>query len=272
MTGLPRELTSGNNHIEFFDPSPDGKAVVFSAVRGASSHLWRIDPPAAPVELTRDPSFSETNPEWSPLGGEIAFSRSEAGASQGGRTLWFMKADGTSPRRVADYSGDLRWLPDGSAVIHRGEALLHLDPGSGGTTPIPGVRARGLHSVDRQGQWLTYANVESGPLGFAAVAVAGGTPRAVATGSYVYHPSFSPSGRWMYFQTGHKNLFRIPGPAQAWASAAPERVTDFSGVDLYIENPRISRDGSRLFYARGRRTGDIYILHLGTAAQGKAAR
>ncbi len=183
-----------------------------------------------------------------------------------------MKADGTSPRRVADYSGDFRWLPDGSAVIHRGEALLHLDPGSGGTTPIPGLKARGLHSVDRQGQWLTYANIESGPLGVAAAAVVGGTPRTVATGSYVYHPFFSPTGRWMYFQTGHKNLFRIPGPVQAWASAVPEKVTDFSGVDLYIDNPRISSDGTKLFYSRGRRTGDIYILHLGKPAQRKAGR
>ena len=271
VTGLPRELTSGNNHVEFFDPSPDGKAVVLSALRGASSHLWRIDPPAAAVELTRDPAFSETNPEWSPLG-EIAFSRSEAGAPRGGQALWIMKADGTSPRRVIDYAGDMRWLPDGSAIIHRGEALLHLDPGSGGTTPIPGVKARGLHAVDRQGQWLAYVSLESGPLGVAAVAVAGGTPRAVAEGLPVYHPFFSPSGRWMYFQTGHKNLFRIPGPVQAWAIATPEKVTDFTGVDLYIENPRISLDGSKLFYARGRRTGDIYILHLGTGAQGKAAR
>ena len=33
---------------------------------------------------------------------------------------------------------------------------------------------------------------------------------------------------------------------------------------------RISRDGSKLFYTRGRRTGDIFILHLGTRAGRKA--
>jgi Tol biopolymer transport system component len=106
----------------------------------------------------------------------------------------------------------------------------------------------------------------------AAVPVAGGTPRLVATGPYGYHPFFSPSGRWLYFQPGHKNLFRVPGPAQGWASAPPEKVTDFSGFDLYIENPRISRDGSKLFYTRGRRTGDIFILHPGTRAERKATR
>ena len=98
-----------------------------------------------------------------------------------------------------------------------------------------------------------------------AIPVAGGTPRVVATGPYeAYHPFFSPSGGWLYFQPAHKNLYRVPGPAQGWATAVPQKVTDFSGLDLYIENPRISRDGSKLFYTRGRRTGDIFILHFVT--------
>ena len=82
MTGPARELTSGNNHVGFFDPAPDAKAVVFVAERGAWSHLWRLDPPAPAIELTRDPNFSETNPEWSPDGRQIAFSRTATGASQ----------------------------------------------------------------------------------------------------------------------------------------------------------------------------------------------
>jgi len=162
-------------------------------------------------------------------------------------------------------------LPGGKALVQRGDALVRLDFASGATTPIDGVKARTLFSVDRAGQWLAYQSSEGGPMGITAVSVVGGTPRLVATGPYeAYHPFFSPSGRWVYFQPGHKNLFRIPGPAQGWASAPPERVTDFAGFDLYIENPRISRDGSKLFYTRGRRTGDIFILHLGTRAGRKA--
>lgn len=271
VTGSARVLTSGNNHLGLFDPAPDGKAVVFSAERGARSHLWRIDPPAPPVELTRDPNYSEASPEWSPDGGEIAFSRTVAGASDGSQTLWIMKTDGTNPRRVTDFSGQMAWLPDGKALVQRGDTLVRLDLASGATAPIAGAKVRTLLSVDRTGQWLAYQSSEGGPMGVAAVPVAGGTPRFVATGPYeAYHPFFSPSGRWLYFQRGHKNLFRIPGPAQGWASAPPEKVTDFAGFDLYIENPRISRDGSKLFYTRGRRTGDIFILHLGTRAERKA--
>jgi hypothetical protein len=97
----------------------------------------------------------------------------------------------------------------------------------------------------------------------AKVPVSGGSPQQVVDERYqAFHPSFSPSGRWLYFQPNHKNLFRVPGPAQDWKSADPEKVTDFSDIDLYIEDPKISRDGRKLFYTRGRRTGDILILHM----------
>ncbi len=272
VMGPARELTLGNNHLGLFSPAPDGKAVVFSAERGATSHVWRIDPPAPAVELTRDPNYSDTDPEWSPDGGEIAFSRTETGASEGASALWTMKADGTNPRRVTDFSGEMIWLPDGKAILQRGDRLLRLDLATGVTVPIAGVKARTLLSVDRTGQWIAYQSSEGGTMSISAVPVAGGTPRAVPTGLYEgYHPFFSPSGRWLYFQPGHKDLFRVPGPAQGWVTAAPQKVTDFAGFDLYIENPRISFDGTKLFYARGRRSGDIYILHLGSAGK-KATR
>ncbi len=272
VMGPVRELTSGNNRVGFFDPSPDGKAVVFATERGASSHLWRIDPPALPSELTRDPKYSDTFPQWSPDGSEIAFSRGGEGAGEGAQSLWIMRADGTHPRRLGDFSGQMVWLPDRKAIVQRNQTMVRLDLASGVTAPIAQAKVVTLLAADRAGQWLAYQSSDGGPMKIMAVPVAGGTPRLVSTAPYEgYHPFFSPSGRWLYFQPGHKNLFRVPGPAQGWASATPQKVTDFSGLDLYIENPRISLDGSRLFYTRGRRKGDIFILHPGTRSERKPA-
>jgi Tol biopolymer transport system component len=277
VLGPPRELTAGNNRVGFFDASPDGKAVIFAAQRGATSHLWRIDPPEPPVELTHDPDISEDNPEWSPDGRLLAFARRGTALREGAYTLWVMKPDGTTPRRVADFSGEAGWLPDGKVVVQQGDRLLRLDLASGAAEPIPRVRLQRtggtLLKVDGTGKWIAYQTTGGGPVKVEAVPISGGEVRPISTGPYdAYHPFFSPSDRWLYFQPGHKNLYRVPGPAQDWKTAPPEKVTDFSGLDLYIENPRISRDGSKLFYTRGRRTGDIFVLRLGASGPKKTAK
>ena len=276
VLGSERELTAGNNRIRFFDMSPDGKAIVYDAERGAGSHLWRIDPPAPPVELTREPGFSDSDPAWSPDGRQIAFSRQPVSASGDSPELWLMGADGANPRRVAQMKGAGApvWMPDGKRIlIPNGDSLHQLDVESGRAIPIPGADARTLFVVDRTGRWVVFQTSQGGPMRLSAVPVEGGTPRVVVDARYeAYHPFFSPSGRWLYFQQNHKNVFRVPGPAQDWKSAPPEKVTDFSGIDLYIEDPKISRDGSKLFYTRGRTTGDIVILRIGKSPDSEAAR
>jgi Tol biopolymer transport system component len=270
VLGAESPLTAGDNRIGFFDPSPDGKTVVFDQDRGAGSHLWRTDPPAPPVELTRDPAYEELYPEWSPSGREILFSRWPAGKRESSSlALWIMNADGTSPRRVTEMTGPATWMPDGKRIlIPRGDTVVQFDLASGQTIPVPGVDARIQVVVDPSGQWIVSQVTEGEAFGVAAVPISGGTPRVVVPSTYkAFHPFFSPSGRWLYFQHNHKNIFRVPGPAQNWKPATPEKVTDFAGSDLYIEQPVRSRDGSKLLYTRGRRTGDILILHLPKAAE-----
>jgi len=270
VTGAPQELTAGNNQVGFFDPSPDGNAVVFAASRGEGSDLYRVDPPGLPVELTRTPEYSDDNPVWSPDGKQIAFSRIAVGAPDATAALWIMNGDGTNPRRVTNYTGEMVWLPGGKALIAQGDKLVRLDLSSGATEPFEGPKARTIMTTDPSGQWLAYQTTETGGVKVSVVPTAGGPSRALDTGSFeAYHPFFSPSNRWIYFQPAHKNIYRVPGPVQNWAVAEPEKVTDFSGIDLYIENPKISRDGTKLFYTRGRRTGDIVILRFGNRSEKK---
>jgi hypothetical protein len=61
----------------------------------------------------------------------------------------------------------------------------------------------------------------------------------------------------------HKNIYRVPGPAQQWRQAEPEKVTSFPESGLFLEDPQISRDGRWLFYSRGRTRSDIWIMKLG---------
>ncbi|HJW14263.1 MAG TPA: protein kinase [Thermoanaerobaculia bacterium] len=271
VLGAERDLTAGNNRVGFFDSSPDGKSIVFDQDRGAGSHLWRVDPPSPPAELTRDPAYSERYPDWSPDGREVLFSRWASGEPEETSTLWIMNSDGTSPRSVTKSSRPASWMPDGKRIlISQGDDVFQFDLASAKTIPVPGANGRTLVFCDPSGRWVVSQVAQGESLALSAVPVTGGTPRVVVAATYdAFHPFFSLSGHWLYFQRKHKNILRVPGPAQDWRPATPELVTNFSGGDLYIDQPTISRDGSRLLYTRGRRTGDIFILHPAMSADRK---
>lgn len=78
------------------------------------------------------------------------------------------------------------------------------------------------------------------------------------------HPFLSPSGRWLYFQRDHKNLYRVPGPAQDWKKADPVKITDFLETGgLFLEDPQISRDGKQLLFSRANISADVWIIRRG---------
>ena len=120
------------------------------------------------------------------------------------------------------------------------------------------------HSVSPDGKWLIFQSTLSGNIDIRAVMIAGGETRdVVKTSHHDFHPFVSASGRWLYFQSDHKNISRVPGPAQDWRASEPEKVTNFPESGLFLEDPQLSRDGRELLYSRGRITGDLWLMDLG---------
>ena len=265
VLGPPRVLTTGNQVINFMRFSPDGQSVVFESARGAGRHIWRVDKGAEPVQLTSDPKFEETFPQWSPDGNTIAFTRHPA-PSPTTKSLWLIDADGANPRQILEGNNLTRWLPDGSGLVYqtlKQEAAV-FDLASRRSRPIATPSdVVSMLTPSSDAQWIVYqaTSKEDGNVNVHAVGLNGGQPRAVvSTQRQDLHPFFSPSGRWVYFQPNHKNLYRVPGPAQDWQQADPVKITDFPESGLLLEDPQISRDGKQLLYSRGRITGDIWIL------------
>lgn len=178
-----------------------------------------------------------------------------------------MEPDGANPRLLMRASGQLRWLPDSRRLVYfsRPERQLYVfdltSRNARRLTNEPDVMP--VTAVSGDGKWLAYQSTAAGNVDVRAIPVEGGPSRPIVTTPHQdYDPFFSPSGKWLYFHLDHKNIYRVPGPAQNWKRSDPKKVTDFpeSGLPL-IEDPQITRDGRQLLYTRGRTTADIWILH-----------
>jgi Tol biopolymer transport system component len=94
--------------------SPDATSVVLARDcvdrQGQSSHIQLLNlATGARTDITEGPS--DTQPDWSPDGTRIAFTRDHA--------LFVMRADGSDPHRVSGMSEvfDVDWSPDGRALV-----------------------------------------------------------------------------------------------------------------------------------------------------------
>jgi TolB protein len=110
-------VTSGNQVVESFDFSPDGRWLAFDSDRSGISQIYRV--PLAggePEQLTTD-SSAHFWPRWSPDGGSIAFH-----AFRGGRRrLFVMAADGSGAVPLPSGDGDDRtaeWRRDGGGLYY----------------------------------------------------------------------------------------------------------------------------------------------------------
>ncbi len=271
QTGEPQPATSGDKIIYALSFSPDGHSIVFRDYQAASGHIWRIDHGSSPIQLTSDPQFDDGSPRWSPDGKTIAFARrpvNESQASSGtAGSLWLMSPDGASPRLLIENAVNPAWRPDGQAIVYgsvvddRENQLFIFELGTKSARRVtnePGVVPVATFSPDSR--WLIYQSNASS-LDLRALPVEGGQSRVVvATPHQDYHPFVSPSGKWLYFQPDHKNIYRVPGPAQDWQRGQPAKATNFPESGLFLEDPQLSHDGRQLLYSRGHITGDIWIM------------
>lgn len=263
----PSPITSGSDLIYFFSTPANAETAVFDSHRGASSFIWKVDGTSPSVQLTSDPKFADSFPEVSPDGKLIAFNRRPPDPPEAPDDVWFIEADGANPRLMIEKAGFVGWLPDGQSFTYfsfnDGQLYLYAlsSKSAKQLTNEEGVYAKGVTSPD--GKWVAFMSIATGNIDIRAVPIEGGESiEVVATSRQDFHPIFSPSGKWLYFQLDHKNIYRVPGPAQAWRKANPEKVTDFPESGLFLEDPHISDNGRKLLYSKRRTAGDIWLLAL----------
>jgi serine/threonine protein kinase/Tol biopolymer transport system component len=267
-TGPPEPVTRGSELTNFFDLSPDGKSIVYESRSGGKFRLWRVDHGGQPVLLTSERNVDDRFPIWSGDGRAIAVVRRKE--EDGKWMLTLVEPDGANPRAVAEVSSNfITWLPHSNSVAwyeERERAVHLLDLATRKSRRLtfePGVRSTQTFSAD--GKWLAFLQEnENTVTDIRIVPTSGGASRAlVETVENDGHPVFDSRGQWMYFSASHKNLYRVPGPAQGWRPAAPQKVTDFAEANLFVDDPQLSPDEKWMYYTRGEFRSDIWVMETG---------
>lgn len=266
--GTPVPLTSGRQISYFQSLAPDGQTAVFESRQGFGSHLWKVGRGTAASQLTSDPKYDDTFPRWSPDASSIAFTRKDSTQAMSSAGLWVMAVDGASPRQLVERAGNMAWTGDSKGIVYFSyvnRQLYLFDIATNSSRQITDEpQIHPIFAVSADSKYIVFQSLETGNVDLKVIAIEGGTSRVVvATPRQDYHPFMSPSGKWLYFEPDHKNLYRVPGPAQNWRADAPVKMTDYPESGLFMDDPQLSADGMHLIYTRGHATADIWLLRSG---------
>jgi hypothetical protein len=122
------EQAAGTFAIFSVELSPDGRKLLFDRGTDAGFDIFVMNvdgTDARPLTTTG----TDYNPDWSPDGAKIAFTRQESAATS---DIFVMNADGTKVRRLTDGASGAtnlnpQWAPDGSKIAY--EAGVTGGPG-----------------------------------------------------------------------------------------------------------------------------------------------
>ena len=197
-----------------------------------------------PFELTRDPQHTSRIfrlVSRRPRDRVLTDAVRRAGAT----TLWVMNADGTVPGRspTGPVSGVASGWKERAGDSRRQDLSDRLATGS--AAPVQGGDGD-LFAMDQSGRWIALQTDRESD----------GPSRRSGRGRQ------KPASSWPFFRSGRTSVLLavgqlahssesqehlcIPGRARL-EERAPQQVTDFSGVDLLLEDPRISAMCRKLF-------------------------
>ncbi len=250
-------LMAGPGSIEDPSFSPDGNSVVFASDRDGNWDLWygRIGGGNA-IRITDTPEV-EAQPDWSPDGARVAFTRQSVGGTS--TNIFVMPALGGPARRLVAKALDPSWSPDGSplafAVAGGGGggwmnlARVSVDAG-GEAEPITSLESGFFHrrpSWTPDGATIVFNRSPGGTAGqIMRVPSQGGEATPLTrdpTGTTNLSAVVTHDGRFVVHVSdrgGAVNLWRI-----GIAGGAPEPITSGPGRDM---SPAATMDGRRIAF------------------------
>jgi hypothetical protein len=122
------------------------------------------------VNLTHTPDVNEHYPQVSPDGTRICFNVDQGEGRDAVRSLWVMNVDGSGRRKIADRAREPFWSPDGKVIGYLPQEYPKFDV------------------IDYYTKGMMYYHVDTGQT----------EPHPNAAHlRHLYHPRFSPNGKWI---------------------------------------------------------------------------
>ncbi|SPE43474.1 putative Transcriptional regulatory protein-like protein [Candidatus Sulfopaludibacter sp. SbA3] len=251
--------------------SPAGGRLAYTKM-DHDANIWRIDRGGKPEKFIST-TLEESDPDFSPDGGRIAFCSNRSGLME----IWKCHRDGTSLVQLSDRLGrnqsSPRWAPDGQSIAfdseggdgHTSVYTMDADGGNVRRVTLAGFDAF-VPSWSRDGNWIYYSRRVGVRAEIWRTPARGGTSTQV-TDQGGFHSSESADGKWLYYTKEITTTllgYRTPIFVRPVAGG-PERLV-VAGVTWY--SFALAPEG--IFYL-GANGGD-YQLSFYDLATGRTAR
>lgn len=257
----PQWITSGSILWSSPDPSPDGEWVAFySRVRPEGDLYVARSDGTGLRQVTSDEALDRV-PRWSPDGEWIAYFSNRSGRIQ----VWNIRPDGSDQTQLTDLESAslVAWSPDSSRIaavsLKAGEVHL-IEPGRPWTEQEPQALPTPEDSLGPfvATSWSADGKRLAGQIGMPGTGIMTYSfePRAYERlTDFGEWPVWLPDSRQIMFVSGGKEFFVVD-------SRSKEVRKVFSVPRDVIGPPRLSRDGTEVFFTRRVTEADVWLLTL----------
>ena len=290
VNGPGQAVTSPGVEAWHVSLSADGKKLAFCGIRGGRTTVWEkslADGREAPII---DDEYRRDNPQWSPDGMRLAYSRWKQPTDDAQILVWSSQSHSEEPLSASSAPVNIPcdWSSDGESLLlarrtddnHRAE--IWLLPVGGASAPQPPAAQKIISDpsyylyqshFSQDGRWIAFNAIRYLPKTdestIYVVPAAGGPWTRVSKGEpWDDKPRWSPDGKTIYYVSGVSGFFNVWGirfdPNKGKPVGEPFRVTAFEKPSLmvpdFIAYVGLSVTQNKLAITVAEQSGSIWML------------
>ena len=264
VKGGPSPVTSGSRRWSSPDPSPDGRRVVFYSLEKPDGDLYLANQDGTGLtELTSDARVARV-PRWSPDGQWIACFSTRSGQAE----LWKIRSDGGGLQQLTEGGGAyFTWSPDGSQMatfrsMPKANGFWIFDPSRPWKAQKPELVTQVLGDPEERFFVNSWSRDGTRIVGEVQGAVAGILIYVVSTRTYDRLTDF---GEWPVFLPDDRRVLFVAGGGKDFyvldtRTKKTEKI--YSGGRDVLGPPRLTRDGTAMYYSQRHTEADIWLVTL----------